>query len=174
MYIRNSTVEDVPRMLEIYARARAFMAETGNPRQWGPRNWPPEELLRKDIAAGKSHVCVADDGHVCGTFYYDYGRQVEPTYAQIDEGGWHYDDTYGVVHRIASDGSEKGIGTFCLNWAFAQCGHLRIDTHGDNRVMQNLLGKLGFEKCGIIYVYEDRDPRIAFEKKAPDAPAQGQ
>ena len=21
---------------------------------------------------------------------------------------------------------------FCLNWAWDQCGHLRIDTHGDN------------------------------------------
>ena len=24
----------------------------------------------------------------------------------------------GVVHRVAGDGSEKGIGAFCINWAF--------------------------------------------------------
>jgi len=164
MKIRKSTLADIGRMNEIYVRARAFMAETGNPRQWGPRNWPPEELLRKDIAAGKSYVCESDDGRVIGTFFYNYGEEVEPTYNKIDDGGWHYDGPYGVVHRIAVDGTVKGTGMYCLTWAFEQCGHLRIDTHGDNRVMQNLLSKLGFEKCGIIYVYEDHDPRIAFEK----------
>ena len=30
--------------------------------------------------------------------------------------------------------------------------------------MQELLKKLGFVRCGIIYVVEDNDPRIAFEK----------
>ena len=55
----------------------------------------------------------------------------------------------------ASDGSERGIGQFCINWAFAQCGHMRIDTHTDNKVMQKLLTKLSFQRCGIIYVIED-------------------
>ena len=32
--------------------------------------------------------------------------------------------------------------------------------------MQGLLRKLGFVPCGTIYVHEDRDPRIAFEKSA--------
>ncbi len=73
-------------------------------------------------------------------------------------------EIYGVVHRIASDGSEKGIGSFCIRWALEQCGHLRIDTHGDNTVMQGMLEKLGFTHCGTIYVYEDNDPRLAYEK----------
>ena len=65
---------------------------------------------------------------------------------------------------MAGDGSVKGIGTFCLNWAYGQCGHLRIDTHPDNRVMQSLLEKLGFQKCGVVHVPEDSDPRYAYEK----------
>ena len=48
--------------------------------------------------------------------------------------------------------------------AFLKCGNLRIDTHGDNIVMQNLLKKLGFNHCGTIYVEEDNYPRLAFEK----------
>ena len=68
---------------------------------------------------------------------------------------------------FAGDGSEKGIGAFCINWAFEQCGHLRIDTHGDNVVMQNLVKKLGFVHCGTIYVTEDNDPRLAYEKTGP-------
>jgi hypothetical protein len=30
--------------------------------------------------------------------------------------------------------------------------------------MQNLLRKLGFVHCGTIYVQEDNDPRLAYEK----------
>jgi hypothetical protein len=33
--------------------------------------------------------------------------------------------------------------------------------------MQNLLRKLGFIHCGTIYVEEDNDPRLAFEKTSP-------
>ena len=111
-------------------------------------------------------MCVGDGGRVVGTFYFVQGPDIEPTYRKIEDGAWKDDSPYGVVHRIAADGSEKGVGAFCLDWAFRQCGHLRIDTHGDNRVMQNLLTKLGFVHCGTIYVREDRDPRLAFEKTA--------
>ena len=163
MNIRLSTEQDLDRIMQIYARARAFMAQTGNPNQWGPTHWPPRELISKDIAAGKSHVCE-HDGRVVGVFFFDQGERVEPTYDEIVDGAWVGDDNYGVVHRIASDGSVGGVGSFCLEWAFAQCGHLRIDTHADNVVMQNLLRKLGFVHCGTIFVYEDRDPRLAYEK----------
>lgn len=164
MRIRKSTEKDISRIMEIYVFARAFMAEHGNPNQWGPRGWPPEDLIRSDIRDGNSYVCLNDEDLVIGTFFFNYGEDVEPTYRVIEGGAWMYDGPYGVVHRIAGDGSERGIGTFCINWAFEQCGHLRIDTHGDNTVMQNLVGKLGFVHCGTIYVKEDNYPRLAFEK----------
>lgn len=157
--------------MEIYERARAFMAATGNPRQWGPNKWPPKELIRRDIAAGGSYVCLNEEGRVVGTFYFVQGEDAEPGYRTITDGAWRDGSPYGVVHRIATDHSERGIGAFCLNWAFEQCGHLRIDTHGDNTVMQNLLKKLGFVYCGIIRVAQDNDPRRAFEKSS-QAPAQ--
>ena len=77
MQIRKSTEKDVARMMEIYAYARRFMAEHGNPNQWGPRNWPPEALLREDIAAGKD-ICfigltgnfVSDDGIAVSGLYF--------------------------------------------------------------------------------------------------------
>ena len=164
MKIRKAAQEDLPRMMEIYAYAREFMAAHGNPNQWGKNNWPPRELIESDINAGKSYVCVNEAGRVIGTFYFIFGKDIEPTYREIENGAWIGDDTYGVVHRVASDGSEKGIGSFCLNWAFGQCGHLRIDTHDDNVVMQSMLTKLGFVHCGTIYVREDKDPRRAYEK----------
>ena len=159
-------MQDLERIMEIYARARSFMAQHGNPNQWGPTNWPPEALIRSDIAAGNSYVCMNDARHVIGTFFFDYGDDIEPTYREITDGCWLDDSSYGVVHRIASDGSEKGVGLFCLDWAYGQCGHLRIDTHGDNHVMQGLVKKAGFVHCGTIYVKEDHYPRLAFEKSA--------
>lgn len=168
MMIRNSTEQDFDRMMKIYAFARDYMAEHGNPNQWGPTNWPPEDLIHNDIQSGNSYVCLNDEGKVIGTFYYICGKDIEPTYRDITDGAWLDDSTYGVVHRIAGDGSERGIGAFCINWAFGRCGHLRIDTHGDNVVMQNLVKKLGFKHCGTIYVEEDDYPRLAFEKSAGD------
>ncbi len=163
MEIRKAEERDFERIMEIYAIARDFMAKNGNPNQWGPTGWPPETLVRSDIAQGKSYVCESGD-RIVGVFYYDCGADIEPTYERIEDGAWLDESAYGVVHRIASDGSVRGVGSACINWAFAQCGHMRIDTHGDNAVMQRLLRKLGFVLCGTIYVEEDDYPRLAFEK----------
>ncbi len=165
MYIRQSVGADLPRIMEIYAHARAFMTEHGNPRQWARQNWPPQSLIEEDIRIGHSYVCLSGDT-IVGTFYYDYGTAIDSTYDVIEDGAWIGNETYGVVHRIASDNSQKGIGSACINWAFEQCHHLRIDTHTDNTVMQNFLKKLGFTQCGIIHVKEDNDPRLAYEKLA--------
>ncbi len=161
--IRKTVPADVPRLMQIYEGARRFMAEHGNPSQWGPTNWPPESLVREDIEQGDSYVCLYR-GRVVGTFFYRYGKDVEPTYARIVDGAWLDDSPYGVVHRIASSGEVRGTGAFCIDWAFRRCGHLRIDTHEDNTVMQNLLRKLGFTKTGTVFMQVDHDPRWAYEK----------
>ena len=162
MEIRHSMEKDFAQIMKIYEYARSFMAAHGNPNQWGPTNWPPEELIRSDIADGNSYVCICEN-KVVGTFFFCHGVDIEPAYHKIEDGAWIDQSTYGVIHRLASDGTVGGIGQFCIEWAYKQCGHLRMDTHGDNKVMQNLLKKCGFEYCGIIYVEEDIYPRLAYE-----------
>ena len=162
MLIRKTTPEDLPRLLEIYESARSFMAKSGNPAQWG-NAWPPTSLLERDIQSGHSYACL-HDRRVVGTFFFNFGKDIEPTYAVIIDGKWQNDGPYGVIHRLAGDGSVKGIGAYCINWCYEQCCHLRVDTHPDNQVMQRLLTKLGFKRCGIIHVMQDNMPRIAFEK----------
>ncbi len=165
MLIRQTKPEDLQSVMEIYAYAREFMKEHGNPRQWALRGWPPQALIEKDIKVGRSYVCVDDEsGDVMGVFYYDAGVDIEPTYAVIEEGAWKDPSAYGVVHRIAAAEGTRGVGRFCIEWAYSQCGHLRIDTHPDNKVMQSLVKKMGFEYCGIIHVTEDNDPRFAYER----------
>ena len=51
MKIRKSTEADFDRIMQIYAHARDFMAKTGNPNQWGPTHWPPEDLIRLALRA---------------------------------------------------------------------------------------------------------------------------
>ena len=163
MEICHSTEDDFRQIMKIYDFARRFMAEHGNPNQWGPTNWPPEELIHSDIADGNSYVCICEN-RIVGTFFFKHGRDIEPTYRVIEDGAWLDNSAYGVIHRLAGDGSVKGIGCFSIEWAYKQCGHLRIDTHEDNRVMQNLLQKCGFFYCGIIHIQNDNSPRLAYEK----------
>ena len=166
MYIQKASFDDLSEILEIYAEARRFMVQTGNPSQWASRKYPPESVVRADIESKKLYICkTIDNSQTVGVFFYDYGERIEPTYNRI-KGKWISGETYGVVHRIASKSGVKGVGTFCLNWAFQKCNHLRIDTHADNKVMQNLLTKLGFTECGIINL-ENGDERIAYEKSQP-------
>ena len=163
MEIRHSTEDDLGQIMKIYEYARWFMSEHANPNHWGPTNWPPEELIRSDIADGSSYVCICEE-RIVGTFFYKQGKDIDPTYHSIENGAWMDDGPYGVIHRLAGDGTVKGIGKFCIEWAFKQCGHLRMDTHGENYVMQNLLKKSGFHYCGIVHVEEDSCPRLAYER----------
>ncbi|NTU89577.1 MAG: GNAT family N-acetyltransferase [Actinobacteria bacterium] len=163
MIIRNTRVSDLDPVMALYGRAREFMAENGNPDQWGT-SYPGKELIEQDIRDGNSYVCE-EDGRLIATFAYIPGDDV--TYAMIFEGDWLDDSPYGVVHRITTDGTVKGTASFCLEWAVRQCGNLRIDTHRDNMIMQNLLKKNGFAYCGIIYI-EDGSERLAYQKKLTD------
>ena len=117
-----------------------------------------ECVLHKNVEEGKLYVMTQED-HIHGVFY--FAIEEDPTYAVIHDGAWHSDGQYGVIHRIAGDGS-GGILRTALAFAREQISHLRIDTHADNSVMQRALNKQGFRRCGIIYI-ADGSPRIAYD-----------
>ena len=156
--IRNATLDDLPIILEIYKYAREFMKNNGNPTQW-KNNFPPEELLINDIKKKQLFV-YENNGVINGVFAFIIGE--DATYKYI-EGNWLSDDIYGTIHRVASDGSEKGLLNKIVDFCSKNISHIRIDTHEDNKVMQHVIEKNGFTKCGIIYV-ADGSPRIAYEK----------
>lgn len=160
MEIRKTRLEELDQVMEVYAHARKFMAEHNNPNQW-KNNKPSREQIERDIHAGNHYLCV-EEGVIAAVFY--FAHETDPTYVKIYDGEWLNDKDYSVVHRIASSGLIKGAGSFCMNWASAQCDNLKIDTHEDNYVMQNMLKKCGFVQCGTIYL-EDGESRIAFQKE---------
>ena len=154
--VRRAKLSDFGRIGEIYSYARVFMAKNGNPNQWGD-SYPPAERLRQDIAEGNLFV-ITEGQAIHGVFFFWIGA--DPTYQKID-GGWRTDAPYGTIHRIAGDGS-GGILKTAIAFAEGNIGHLRIDTHADNKIMQGAVTRLGFQRRGIIHL-EDGSPRIAYD-----------
>ena len=155
--IRKAKREELPRIEEIYAFARKFMEETGNPNQWG-KTTPEVSQLEEDIAKGHLYVLVSDD-IIHGVFYFYIGT--DPTYGVIEDGNWRSDTPYGTIHRIAGDGS-GGVLAAAVAFGKTKINHIRIDTHHDNKIMQRAIAKQGFCRSGIIYL-EDGSPRIAYD-----------
>lgn len=155
--VRKANREDLSRIQEIYAYARNFMANTGNPNQW-KSNHPPVAQLEEDMKQGDLYV-ITNEGGIHGVFYFSIGE--DPTYNRIENGTWRSDAPYGTIHRIAGDGA-GGILRTAVGFGKQYISHLRIDTHEDNKVMQKAVAKQGFQRRGIIYI-ADGSPRIAYD-----------
>lgn len=157
MQVRPTRAEDLDTVMRIYARAKQYMADTGNATQW-KEGYPSKELIEADMAKHQSFVCE-EDGQVHGVFAFILGE--DPTYRVIEGGAWKNDKPYGTIHRIASDGEAKGIFAACLQFCLGRADNVRADTHENNHTMQHLLEKHGFDRCGIIYLADGR-PRLAY------------
>ena len=157
--VRLAKTTDMPSLFKVYERARAYMKQTGNPTQWGS-HYPTVEMLSEDVAKEQLYV-LESEGSVCGAFVFFVG--VEPNYSYI-EGEWSCDKEYGVIHKVASDGTKGGVFGKIIEFVSQKANYLRIDTHKDNLVMQNLIKKNGFIECGIVYMADDGTPRIAFDR----------
>ncbi len=164
--IQKATKQDIPRLLDIYATARAFMRRSGNPVQWSPNN-PAESRLIQDIEQGILYTVKSkkDPRRICACFVLVWGE--DPTYLRIHGGAWKDDSPYCAIHRVASDGTEKGVFFRCVEYAKSICPHLRIDTHRDNIPMQNAVQKAGFCYRGVIFL-ENGAQRLAYELTAQD------
>ena len=75
------------------------------------------------------------------------------------------DEPYGVIHRLASGGEVRGVARFVFDWCCNQVENIRVDTHADNRKMQELLTSFGFTRCGVI-IASDGYPRFAYQRTA--------
>lgn len=159
--IRHTRSNELQAVMQIYSTARNFMRQSGNPNQWGD-DYPSVEEIEEDIATKRSYVCLSEQEEIAAVFFFQQDEP-DPTYHRIEDGNWINDAPYGVIHRIASSGRERGVMQAIVNWSYNQINNLRIDTHRDNQVMQKALKKLNFQYCGIIYLHNG-DERLAYQK----------
>lgn len=158
--VRHARQADMERILEIYEKARSYMAENGNPDQWGSDKYPALELLELDLEKDQLYV-YEDEAGICGVFVFYVNTEEE--YETPIRGAWTKTTApYGVLHRIAVAGSGKGIGSACMNWCYKQCRNMRGDTHLLNTSMQKLFEKNGFVRCTELML--SCGHRIGYEK----------
>ena len=156
MNIRLANTSDTNRIFEIYEYARAYMKAQGNPYQWGDDR--PEKSLTKDDIKNQRCYVMEDDGHIFACFVFTIG------FEKAYEAKFPSKVEYGVIHRVASDGSKSGIVERIVDFAKGKVNFLRIDTHEDNKIMQKCIERQNFKRLGIIYL-KDKSPRILYELK---------
>ena len=114
MIIRPAKVTDIDEAAKIYDMAKTFMREVGNPDQW-PGDYPSGYDVALGIEEGISYVCE-ENAEIIATFLFKTNAD-DPTYRKIYEGEWLNDAPYGVIHRIAVDGSGRGVAAECFAFA---------------------------------------------------------
>ena len=163
MTFRQATPHDLPTIYEILEGAIRRLGEAGVD-QW-QHGYPNRARIEADVKESIGYVIEqADEVLAYGAVLFDG----EPSYRTI-EGAWLTEqENYVVVHRmcVAEKVLGQGFGRYFMQaverLACGRVSSFRVDTHADNRVMQSLLPRLGFTRCGIIY-FESRH-LIAFEK----------
>ncbi|WP_299016745.1 GNAT family N-acetyltransferase [uncultured Polaribacter sp.] len=168
MKIRLSTTENIPAIMTIIDDAKSYLASQ-NIEQW-QNGYPNAEQVANDIKNGESFVVFNDDDKIIATSMFTLRK--EPTYQKVIDGEWiiSEDEVYGVIHRMAvkKEHRKEGLALFLFEVFHKQLKDknvksLKIDTHEDNVGMQNLIKKLGYKYCGIIYTSYNAK-RLAFEK----------
>ena len=114
--------------------------------------------MKNDIASGVCRV-ICDGETVHGVFVLMTGD--EPDYQHIHDGEWLNDEPYVTIHRAASDGKVHGVFKAASDYAKSCSDNVRIDTHAQNLIMQKVIAKNSYQRCGIVYV-RDGSPRIAY------------
>ena len=158
MQIQKATPSLWPQILPIYEKARAFMAQNGNPNQW-INGYPSAQVLNQDMQKGHLYVCM-EKTQVAAVFCFRPGP--DPTYLHIENGHWLDEQPYYVIHRLAVAQPGQGVASFCVRCCLAAQANLRADTHKDNIPMQKVLLKNGFVYCGIIYT-DNGSARLAYQ-----------
>lgn len=158
----------MPAILSIVADAQAFLASRGV-NQWQD-GYPNETFMTADIERGDAYV-FERDGAVLGIASIVFDG--EPTYDHVYGGAWTTPEPFACVHRVAVGAGCRGTGV--ADALMAACdgvirerglSSVRIDTHPDNLVMQRVLARNGFRRCGEIKLLSGA-MRLALEKHLP-------
>ena len=157
MNVTKANRDQLDEILAIYDGARKFMRESGNPTQWAG-GYPYVDVITDDIDAGQLYV-IEENGELLGVFAFI--TKPDPDYEHID-GAWLNSLPYAAIHRVASAGKRGGMVAACVEYCLGQINNLKIDTHEDNLPMQKALERIGFVRCGKVYIARAGE-RVAYQ-----------
>lgn len=171
IYIKRAVQSDLPAIMTIIDHAKAMLKKDGSP-QWQD-GYPDPATLRQDISAQQCWLLMVDDV-IAGTATMIVGN--DGNYTEIWDGAWHNEvDPYATIHRIAiGDGfAGQHLSYFFFSNLISAAYHdgvrnFRIDTHALNKRMQAVVGRVGYQHRGKIYVDEpaenhEDNARLAYE-----------
>jgi GNAT superfamily N-acetyltransferase len=169
--IEKAKIENINDILDIVKDAKELLRKQ-NTDQWCG-DYPNYNTFLEDIKNNVLYV-LKDNDIICGVSV--ISKEIDHNYDNIYEGNWlsNHNDKYVVIHRIAikKEYYGKNLSKYFFDYALSYAlknniYSLRVDTHEKNLAMQKALNKVGFIKCGVIYLArndEGTNKRIAFEK----------
>ena len=134
--------------------------------QWD-QTFPPEEIVRKDIA-GKTAYVYFKDGQICGMFVMDENQS--PEYGSVK---WQLPaEPVAVIHRLAVKPAchRQGIASVLMDFAEREAAAkgyrvIRLDTYSHNSRATSLYLKRGYNQAGEVYFRGKPVPFYCFEKR---------
>ena len=167
MNLQRSKLSDISFIMSIINDAQKYLASL-NIDQWQD-GYPDVNQIELEIKNEDSYLVLNESNQIIGTTVFT--TKEEPTYQNV-EGSWITPENsiYGVIHRLAVGDEYRKLGL--AKFVFIECENrlkemnvasMRIDTHRDNKGMQHMLKKRGYEYCGVI-ILDSGDERLAYEK----------
>ena len=161
MEIRLAFPNEVDAVMKVIEDARKTLAKAGRD-QW-QNGYPNADIIIDDIISGQAYVAL-DEGDLLA--YAAVTKSPESAYEAIYEGKWQGGETeYLVFHRIAvaADVQGQGVAQTFLEGLIEGFDYLdfRSDTHAENKIMQHIFEKLGFQQVGKVPVDGER---LAYQK----------
>ncbi len=101
MEIRQASIEDIPRIIQILDDARSFQRSQGFV-QWED-GYPDTATIRSDITTSNARVFLLDGKIIA----YGYLASGDNSYDKLRD-TWLYDGPYGVIHRLAVSAEMRG------------------------------------------------------------------
>ena len=161
MEIRLAFPNEVNQIMQVIEAAKKCLAEAGST-QW-QNGYPDADTIIEDIISGQAYV-AREEGELLA--YVAVTKSPEKAYEAIYDGNWEGNEAeYLVFHRIAvaSDVQGQGVAQTFLEGLIEGFDYLdfRSDTHAENKIMQHIFEKLGFQQVGKVPVDGER---LAYQK----------
>ena len=162
MGIRLAKENELSQVMAIFEQAKVILKNDGID-QW-QNGYPNMEVVLDDYAKKQLYVYVEDetaqsdtdtDSKVIATCV--VSPEEKGVYETSLNGEWSVDGKYAAVHRVAvsTEAKRRGYAQEIMRFAYEKakeqgCKSVRVDTHSDNKRMQRVLEKTGYEFKGIL------------------------